>query len=149
MGRVTSEIRFRRGGASVTYSASYNNDRPAHVRIRIPYFKVLDSFTTDASKSRVEDGCIVLSPDFTRLKIKWQENSEAHRGTTADLLTAYRSCDTFEGVDSSGVQIVRSHTPFLLDDERKDLIEPLSFELVKQAFLKEFARRTADTASKE
>lgn len=145
MGRVTSEIRFRRGGASVTYSARYNNDRPAHVRIRIPYFKVLDSFTTDASESRVEEGCIVLSPDFTRLKIKWQENSEAHRGTTADLLTAYRSCDTFEGVDSSGVQIVKSHTPFLLDDERQDQIEPLSFELVKETFLKEFARRTADT----
>lgn len=60
----------------------------------------------------------------------------AHKGTSADLLQAYRSCDTFEGIDENGVQIVKTQ------NEKIDKIEPLSFNLIKSVFLKEFERRT-------
>ena len=103
----------------------------------------MKSFKTDASQSYVEDGCIVLSPDFKKLRIEWNNNQEAHRGTSEFLLESYRACDTFEGIDDNGVQIIKEHTPFLLKDERKNAIEPLNFELVKKCFLKEFERRTS------
>ena len=101
------------------------------------------SFETDALDSYIEDGCIVLSPDFTVLDIKWNDNEEVHRATSEYILKSYRACDTFEGVDTDGVQIIKKHRAFLLDDEKKNKIEPLNFDLVKKCFLKEFDRRSS------
>lgn len=142
MGSVSSKIEFKKGKAIISFSAQYNNDKPKNIRIRIPYFKVLDSYKTNASSSSVENNCLVLSPDFTKVEILWHENIDAHKGTSADILQDYRSCDTFEGIDENGVQIVKSHSPFLLEDEKSDKLEPLSFDLIKSVFLKEFDRRT-------
>lgn len=142
MGQVSASIKFEKDRAKVTFSSKYT-DKPQHVKIRIPYFKQLKSFKTDASQSYVKDGCIVLSPDFKKLLIEWEENQEAHRGTSEFLLESYRACDTFEGIDENGVQIIDKHKPFLSEDERKNEIEPLNFELVKKCFLKEFERRTS------
>lgn len=143
MGRVTSEIKFAKGSAHVTYKATYNDYVPYRVKIRIPYFKEVVSFETDALDSYIEDGCIVLSPDFTVLDIKWNDNEEVHRATSEYILKSYRACDTFEGVDTDGVQIIKKHRAFLLDDEKKNKIEPLNFDLVKKCFLKEFDRRSS------
>lgn len=142
MGKISSRIQFERGKAKITFSAQFHNDRPANIRIRIPYFKVLDSYKTNASRSELVDNCLILSPDFTEIEIKWHDNINVHKGTSADLLQAYRSCDTFEGIDENGVQIVKTHSPFLLENEKTDKIEPLSFDLIKSVFLKEFERRT-------
>lgn len=54
------------------------------------------------SESHVEDNCIVLSPDFTTLQIQWKEVKQVHKGTFAELLKAYRSCDSFGGPDEKG-----------------------------------------------
>lgn len=142
MGKISSRIQFERRKAKITFSAQFHNDMPTNIRIRIPYFKVLDSYKTNASRSELVDNCLILSPDFTEIEIKWHDNINVHKGTSADLLQAYRSCDTFEGIDENGVQIVKTHSPFLLENEKTDKIEPLSFDLIKSVFLKEFERRT-------
>lgn len=141
MGPVTARIDFDADGARVSYKADYFGDGPDHVRLRIPYFKRFVRLRTDARSARIEGGCIVLSPDFTTLEVKWQDRPQAHKGTSAYLLRAYRACNTFEGVDSAGVQIVREHRPFLLEEEKTDTLEPLSFDLVRRCFLHEFERR--------
>lgn len=141
MGNVTANIELKKRSATITYKASYNCDVPNKIKVRIPYFKELESFKTDAKESYFEDDCIVLSPDFKSLNIKWKDNTESHRGTSEFLLKSYRECDSFEGVDNNGVQIINKHKAFLLDDEKQNEIEPLNFELVKRCFLKEFERR--------
>ena len=67
-----------------------------------------------------------------------------HKGTFAKLLKAYRSCDSFDGPDEKGYPRMIPGKAFLLDDEDASLVEPLNFELVKKAFVKEFDRRTSN-----
>lgn len=143
-GSVTSRMDFTRDGATLTYSSLYNESQPRSVRLRIPYFKEMKSFKTDASKSYVEDNCIVLSPDFTTLQIQWDEVEKVHEGTFAELLKAYRSCDSFGGPDKKGYPKIIPGKAFLLSDEDASLVEPLNFDLVKKAFVKEFNRRTSN-----
>lgn len=143
-GWITSRLDFTKNGATLTYSPLYNEDQPRSVRFRIPYFKELKSFKTDASESYVEDNCIVLSPDFTSLQIQWKEMKNVHKGTFSELLKAYRSCDSFGGPDEKGYPRMIPGKAFLLDDEDASLVEPLNFELVKKAFVKEFDRRTSN-----
>ena len=135
---------FTKDGATLTYSPLYNESQPRSVRLRIPYFKELKSFKTDALKSYVEDNCIVLSPDFTTLQIQWNEVERAHKGTFAELLKAYRSCDSFVGPDKKGYPEMIPGKAFLLSDEDASMVEPLNFDLVKKAFIKEFDRRTSN-----
>lgn len=147
-GRITSRLDFTEQGATLTYSPLYNAAQPRSVRFRIPYFKELQSFKTDASESHMEDDCIVLSPDFTSLHIQWKEKKQVHKGTFAELLKAYRSCDSFGGSDEKGYPRMIPGKAFLLEDEDVSLVEPLNFGLVKKAFLKEFNRRTSNQNGK-
>lgn len=47
-GWITSRLDFTKNGATLTYSPLYNEYQPRSVRFRIPYFKELKSFKTDA-----------------------------------------------------------------------------------------------------
>lgn len=141
MGVVSSSIKFLKGEAKISYSAEYT-EKPEAVVIKIPYFKTLKSFSSDAKSTKSEEGCIILSPDFTYLNIKWEDNDEVHRGTSEDMLKAYRECNSYEGYDDKGMHILKEGKSFLLDSEKKNLIEPLNFELVKKTFEYEFNRRT-------
>lgn len=142
-GMITSRIDFNKETAYLTYSPLYSSDMPRSIRFRIPYFKELKSFKTDARQSFVKDGCIILSPDFTKMEIEWKDIKDVHEGTSTELLKAYRACDSFNGPDEKGNPRIIPGKPFLLDDEKTKAIEPLSFDLVKRVFIKEFERRTS------
>ena len=78
------------------------------------------------------------------LQIQWNEVERAHKGTFAELLKAYRSCDSFVGPDKKGYPEMIPGKAFLLSDEDASMVEPLNFDLVKKAFIKEFDRRTSN-----
>ena len=127
-------------GASIRMRGNFHTPFAAY-RIRVPYFKELVSFAADAKAKQAEDGCIVLSPDATKLDIVWKDRPGAHGGAFEDILTDYRNTDTFDRVDRDGRGVHSSHEPFLLRGEKKNAVDPLSFEFVKRTFQYEYARR--------
>ena len=138
MGTVSARMDFKEGGATVSIRNNFHQ-QPGTIRIRIPYFKKLVRFTTDAKKSHMEDGCLVLSPEVTTVQIDWEDIPM--RGVSEELLNAYRACSTFEGVDEKGCAIIKEGKAFLLPVEKQNKKEILSFDLVLKNFLYEFNRR--------
>lgn len=138
MGTVFARMDFKEGGATVSIRNNFHQ-QPGAIRIRIPYFKKLVRFTTDAKKSHMEDGCLVLSPEVTTVQIDWEDIPM--RGVSEELLNAYRACSTFEGVDEKGCAIIKEGKAFLLPAEKQNKKEILSFDLVLKNFLYEFNRR--------
>lgn len=138
MGTVSARMDFKEGGATVSIRNNFYQ-QPGAIRIRIPYFKKLVRFTTDAKKSYMEDGCLVLSPEVTTVQVDWEDIPM--RGVSEELLNAYRACSTFEGVDEKGCAIIKEGKAFLLPAEKQNKKEILSFDLVLKNFLYEFNRR--------
>ena len=146
-GPISATVTFKQDGATVALASKFHSP-PAACRIRIPYFKELVRFSTDAREKRREGDCILVSPDATGISIEWRDKAGAHQGTFADLLTDYRSANRFAGVDSAGHPIIQAGKPFLLEVEKRPGPEPLSFALACEAFQHEF-KRLADDAVKK
>lgn len=141
MGDISARIQFHEDGATISIESNFHK-KPGSIRIRIPYFKKLQNYTTDAGESRTEDGCIVLSPEVSTVKIEWQ--AIPMHGISEELLFAYRDCNIFEGADDQGYPIIREGKAFLLPEEKQNKIETLSFDLVLKNFLQEFDRRRTE-----
>ena len=139
-GNISARMSFTDNGAVIKITPSFNK-QPQYIRVRIPYFKELVKFESDARFSKLEKDCITVSPDVKTINITWKDKPDAGKGLFEVLLTAYRSCNSFEGVDDRGYQIVKEHQPFLLDSEKKDQTDILSFDFVLKTFLYEFDRR--------
>lgn len=145
-GRVSAMMVFQRNGAAVTVSSKFHTP-PGALRFRTPYFKELNRFDTDAREKHQEGDSIVVSPDATWINFEWRDRPGANEGTFADILTAYRSANRFAGVDKEGNAVIQSGKPFLRDGEEHPGPEPLSFQLVRQAFQHEY-RRLAEEAAR-
>jgi hypothetical protein len=137
-GKITSVINFTADGATVRIAVSFH-EQPAGIRLRVPYFKELVGFSTDAKESRQDGDCIVASPDVTKLVFEWRDKPGAHVGTVANILTDYRSANHNHGA-KNGKAIIEAGKPFLLDDEKSDAPQPLSFDLVRETFQHEYQR---------
>jgi len=139
MGRVSSTLTFTDGGATMTVENDFHHP-PRYVVFRVPYTVVLDSFTGDASKAVENDAWIYFTPDVTRASFKWRTARDAHDGNYQRILEGYRSEFDFI-VKDDDYDPARAGKPFLLDDEKNHPPEPLSFDLVRRAFVKEYSRR--------
>ncbi len=141
-GTVSARMTFTPHGASISITPAFSK-QPQFLKIRIPYFKELVKFDADSKVSKTDKDCITVSPDVTKINIEWKDKPDAGKGLFEELLTAYRSCNSFEGVDDRGYQIIKEHRPYLLDNERKNKVDTLSFDFVLKTFLHEFdVRRT-------
>jgi hypothetical protein len=147
-GSMDASITFTDKGANLSIKKRFHAN-PADYRIRVPYFKELVSFTTDASFKKREGDCIVLSPDATHVSMVWRDRPGAQTGVMNKLLLGYRSENTLMGGDKNGNSIIKKGTPFLTNEEKGDSskVEPLSFALVRKTFQHEYSRR-AETALK-
>jgi hypothetical protein len=125
-------------GATVTFNSRFHT-KPAYYRIRIPYFKKLIQFSSDAQVQKKEGDCIVLSTDATVLHLIWKDDSSAHLHTVENILKDYRASNRFKGVNE-GKAVIEPGVPFLLPTERSNDFQPLSFELVKKTFVYEYNR---------
>ena len=139
-GVINATMKFHPRGAIGSFRSQFH-EPPAAFRLRIPYFKTLIGFKTDAATSRQEGDCLVLSPDATTVTIEWEEKPNVHSGVFQDLLLAYRGTNQFKGVAANGWPVIERQTPFLTDQEKQMEPAPLTFELVVQAFRHEYARR--------
>lgn len=139
MGRVSSILSSACDGAELAVEGDFHQP-PRYIVLRIPYTVELDSFTSDASQAFEKNRLIYFTPDITRASIKWHEKPDIHANNYQDILRSYRR--EFDFVVSDGnYNPARSSKPFLLADEKGYPGEPLSFDLVRRAFLKEYGRR--------
>jgi len=139
MGRVSSTLTFTVGGATMTVENDFHHP-PRYVVFMVPYAVELDSFTSDAGKAVESDGWIYFTPDLTRASFKWHTVPDVHDGNYQRILEGYRSEFDFI-VKDDNYDPARAGKPFLLDDEKDHAPEPLSFDLVRRAFVKEYGRR--------
>jgi hypothetical protein len=124
--------------ATITINSRFHT-LPAHYRIRIPYFKKLIKFSSNAREQKIEGDCILLSADATTVHVYWEDNPAAHLHTTENMLMEYRAATRFAGV-KDGRAIIETGAPYLLPAEHSNELQPLNFELVKKTFLYEYNR---------
>ncbi len=142
MGLLSSSLLFTGDGAKLTVKGDFHHP-PRYLVFRIPCSVELGSFTADATSAFEKDGLLWLSPDLTEATIRWREQPHAHDGNYQDILMGYRG--EFDFIVKDGdYDPARAGKPFLLDDEKDHPAEPLSFDLVRRAFLKEYGRRYAE-----
>ncbi len=139
MGRISCTLSFVAGGATLSVDSDFQH-APRYMVFRVPYSVELVSFSSDASETFEKDGLIFFTSDLTRASIKWRARSGVNDGNYQGILEGYRSEFDFI-VKDGNYDPARAGKPFLLDDEKDVPSEPLSFELVRRAFLKEYTRR--------
>ena len=144
-GKVSATLEFNKQGAELAVNADYHT-KPAAIVLRVPYFAKLKN--VEAEGAKVKGDLIYLPADTKYAKINWAINKDAFKNNFQDILKRYRS---ERGVKAQGNNLVQTPAgkPFLLDDEKNYPATPLSFDLVKQAFVKEFARRFAEHKAKK
>ncbi|MBL7134737.1 MAG: hypothetical protein ISS78_11610 [Phycisphaerae bacterium] len=138
MGPVNAVMTFTDDGASVTLNNRFHTP-PRSLVVRVPYFVELVRFDSDAKQARRDGDRIVLSPDATRLTMKFTPRPKAHDGRFQDLLLAYR-----REVGHWKGKIDDHPAPpkgFLTAAEQAVGGEPISFDLVLRAYQHEYKRR--------
>ncbi|MHC4402072.1 MAG: discoidin domain-containing protein [Planctomycetota bacterium] len=146
MGRVSSTLSFTADGAELTVQTDFHRP-PRYLVFRIPYSVDLDAYTCDATRAFEKDGLLFFTPDVTKASLKWRHKPGSHDNNFQDILRSYRSEYDFVVADGN-YDPDRAGKPFLLADEKDHPAEPLSFDLVRRAFHKEYSRRFAEYREK-
>lgn len=137
-GPVDAEMKFIEDGATVTFDNDFHT-APRHLVVRVPYFVDLVKFDADAISAQCDGDVIRLSPDVTRLTIQWTPKPGVHDETFQNLLHSYRQeVGHWKGKIDEHPAVPEG---FLTDTERNRGAEPLSFELVLEAYRHEYQRR--------
>ncbi|MDP4130280.1 MAG: hypothetical protein Q8939_08970 [Bacteroidota bacterium] len=138
MGTISASMHFTASGAVVKIKPVFHI-LPKNIVITIPYFVRLVKFTSDASKAELKGRQLFLSPDVRNVKCTWEILRHYEEGSFADLLKRYRSESVLQVVDHK--EKITPGRAYLRPDERNHSPAPLSFDLVKKAFVHEYANR--------
>ena len=138
MGPITAVMTFTDDGADVTFDNRFHTP-PRSLVIRVPYFVELLRFEANARQAKRDGDLIRLSPDATRLSLKFKARPKAHDGQFQNLLLGYR-----REVEHWKGKIDDHPTPpkgFLTPAEKARGPEALSFDMVLRAYQHEYKRR--------
>ena len=140
MGKITADMKFTQQGAIVSIKSNFHTP-PGSIKIAIPYFVALKNVKTNAKTYKAEDGYMVFSPDVTEINISWIYKPETQKDNLQQILLSYRRENSLDWTDKENPVIIKGGNGFLTEEEKQIPAAPLSFSLVKQAFLKEYQRR--------
>ena len=140
MGRISAQIEFTPQGAVIAIQPQFHSP-PRHIKIAIPWFVRLKDVKSNAQWAGQRDGYLVFSPEVSSIEIKWDTRRGIHRNTLQDILLSYREENSLKWRGLTDAEIIPGGKGFLLEEEEKYPSEPLSFGLVKIAFIKEYQRR--------
>jgi hypothetical protein len=138
MGTISAAMLFTASGADVKIKSAFHV-LPNRIVITIPYFVRLIKFTSDALKAELKGPQLFLSPDVRNVKFTWKILPHNNEGSFADLLKRYRAESVLQVVDHKE-RITPGHA-YLRPDEKNYPPAPLSFDLVKKAFVHEYVIR--------
>ncbi|WP_018631098.1 hypothetical protein [Niabella aurantiaca] len=145
-GRLDASFESVAGGAIIKIANRFHTS-PAFYRVRVPYFKRLIRFSSDAKVQKREGDCILLSTDAKILQLRWEDIPSVHLHTRENILNEYRSANRFAGV-KDGKAIIEKRQPYTLANEHSEVAQPLGFELVKNTFLYEYNRLAREREGK-
>ncbi|MEI6562523.1 MAG: discoidin domain-containing protein [Verrucomicrobiota bacterium] len=140
-GTVSAYMKFINGGAQLKFEKQFHTN-PRQLVVRVPYFVRNVSFKTDAKTSSMKGTAIYLSPDATTLDCSWEPDPAPDHNAYQDILLAYRR--EVGQWDGSWNRMPVPPKGFLTDEEKAHPAEPLSFNLVLEAYKREYARRYYD-----
>jgi len=140
-GSLSAKLTFKADGADIDIAGNFHT-QPKHYVLRIPYFVKDVSFSADQGTGVIKDGWLRLSPDVTRVSLRWTIDPNADIDTFGEILLAYRR----EVGHWTGRIDEHPEPPegFLTETERNQKPEPLSFDLVRKAFVHEYTRRFSE-----
>ncbi len=138
MGNLSASMTFTDSGAEVSLRPAFRSP-PHRIVLTIPYFVHLQGFHSDATEVRQIGQQLFFSPDVRKITLTWEKDPQTGRGTFADLLKRYRSESVLTIAGDS--EVIRPGRPFLLPGEQNYPPAPLSFALVRKAFVHEYHRR--------
>ena len=160
-GEINGEMKFSDHGATIDLSPVFVR-LPHQVVMPVPYFKEIINVESDAKYFRLIDGKMKFSPDVRHIQIEWKDVKQVHKENYQQILKSYREepgvrwvGGTKNGMDVSAVEkmdagaeliVIAPHKGFLLDDEKDFPDAPLSFDLVRKAYLKEYNKRYKEYA---
>lgn len=159
MGPVSASMISTSSGIKIRVSNNFHNE-PAHIAIPIPYFVVLSDVQHNAKTYDQKSDIMFFSPDVSEINLSWKLNDNIFKDNFQNILLSYRqehgvrweggrsqeeNLDVVSIMDSGADLFpTAAGEGFLLEDEVDLPDGPLSFELVKKAFLKEYSRRYKD-----
>ncbi|MBN2651627.1 MAG: hypothetical protein JXR63_04525 [Spirochaetales bacterium] len=139
-GRLSATLKFREDGFTADLSGKFHT-QPAWIAIPVPWFATVNEIKVDGKVVAPAGREIKFLPDTKRVEVTWSLDSSKMNSGFAKMLLNYRSEFTF--VENPGDYETGKGRmePFVTDEEKTMYLEPLSFELVKKAFVHEFNRR--------
>jgi hypothetical protein len=140
MGKLSAHLEFTGQGAKISIQSQFHSP-PRYIKMAIPWFTDINKVKSDAQWSGQEDGYLLFTPDVSSIELKWKTKRGIHKNTYQDILRSYREENSLKWRGLEDAQIIPGGKGFLLEEEVNHPAEPLSFELVKKAFLKEYQRR--------
>ncbi len=143
MGKISAEMKFTGNGAAITIDHQFHT-QPASIAIAVPWFVDMRRVSSDAESYYEKNGYMVFSPDVSDIEVRWRIKRNAFKNTYQDLLMEYRRENGLKWRGLPVGEIIPGGDAFLLEDEWNYPAEPMSFELVKKAFIKEYNRRFSD-----
>ncbi|MEO7049596.1 MAG: hypothetical protein ABI091_30110, partial [Ferruginibacter sp.] len=135
MGIVSASMDFTTTGAAIKINPKFQT-LPHRIVITIPYFVHLPGFKSDASKVERKGRLLFFSPDVRKVTLTWEKDKNTDQFTFADILKRYRSESTLKIVNNQ--EVITPHSAYLLAEEKNYSPAPLSFDLVKKAFVHEY-----------
>jgi hypothetical protein len=140
MGKLSAELQFTGHGATVKLDTRFHTP-PRHIVVPVPYFVALKALKSDAADYREQDGYLIFSPDVSFIDLQWNIKQDEFEDTFQNILISYRKENSLKWRGLEDAVIIPGGQGFLLGEERDHPGEPLSFDLVKQAFIREYMRR--------
>lgn len=138
LGSISSTMRFTPAGAVVKIDPKFHTP-PHRIVLTIPYFVHLTDLKSDASETERKGRLLFFSSDVRKVTLTWKVDKNVNQGTFDDILERYRSESTLKIVNNK--EVITPHSKYLFPDEKNYPPAPLSFDLVKKAFVHEYRIR--------
>jgi hypothetical protein len=139
MGLVSAVMTFTPEGADVSLDTDFHTP-PGRMALTVPWFVDLERCDPPGE---IEGGVIYFPPRVTDISLVWKEKEGIHRGTFQKLLSMYRSEYGYIK-DRERFRREEPPEPFLTIEEQNHPPAPMSFDLVRKAFVHEYQRRFAE-----
>lgn len=143
MGRISAELKFEQQGARITIKPHFYTP-PASIVIAIPWFVDIKNVRSNAVTFGKKGGYLVFSPDVTNIELSWKIKKNVFENSYQDLLMSYWEENSLKWRGLTEAEIIAARKGFLLENEKSYPAEPVSFDLVRKAFIKEYNRRFND-----
>ncbi|NQU53435.1 MAG: hypothetical protein HQ522_12950, partial [Bacteroidetes bacterium] len=154
-GKINASMFINKIGATIEINPSFSC-QVNQIAIAVPYFKTIKKVSTDTGNYEIKDNILYFPSKVKKIDIVWSDN-KMQANNFQEILISYREEPGVKWVGGknanknvspvtkmntgSDLLVIPPGKGFLLEDEKRVKGQHLSFELVKEAYMKEYTRR--------